>query len=178
MSSFRGKNKCYEDTLNLLSKMITHAAYVHGMIQLMFGLGLDPSYYDFHRGETSLIKFVRVGSLESERLEGMSDLGADLYTLYTEDFKFLTELSVPVINHVSDFSGTALHEAVKLRRVEFVKILLELGANTSLQDHNGNTPLEMVYQDDGYLHDEDRLECGELIKAHNRKLLATEGIKL
>lgn len=76
-----------------------------------------------------------VAELHQAILDGQTDTARGLLDRYM--------LPYP-LNSLPDKQSTLLHDAIKLRRTEIVRILLKHGADANAQDKSGNTPLAIV----------------------------------
>jgi len=58
-----------------------------------------------------------------------------------EIFKILLKKDIKINNQESDYGLSILHQVILLNNIEFIKEIINKGANINLQDYNGNTPL-------------------------------------
>ncbi|XP_075064576.1 uncharacterized protein LOC142152150 [Mixophyes fleayi] len=119
--------------------MYTHAASADQC-------GNTPLHYAAHANHLdTVIKLLKDGSkILSTNGSGLTPLhfaafGGNVQVLET----FISE-SPHVINLQSIKGSSLLHEAVRGKSIETVKFLLSKGANTNLQDQEGNTPLHLA----------------------------------
>jgi ankyrin repeat protein len=99
-------------------------------IKLMFDCGGD-----IHRGQL-LHRAIRRENDIIEVLTMLLEKGAPLNAIMYQEHKF----SRVILDYLGP--GTALHRAAELGRVDVVRYLLNRGADTTILDTKGRTPLE------------------------------------
>ncbi|KAJ6781910.1 hypothetical protein PWT90_09879 [Aphanocladium album] len=67
--------------------------------------------------------------------------------------QMLADVAKVQINQQDEYGRTALHYACKLKRVELIEALLALGADMSIKDNNGRTPLHAFAEERAGRHE-------------------------
>lgn len=67
-----------------------------------------------------------------------------------DDLKFIHNYTKKeLINHKDINGNTALHKAVKAKKINNIFYLLEHGSNTLIKDNNNNLPIDLLMSKDG-----------------------------
>lgn len=95
-----------------------------------------------------------------------------------DDLKFIHNYTKKELFNHRDINGcTALHKAVRARKINNVYYLLEHGASVLIKDNNDNLPIDLLVNKDGKKHHTSE-EIKKLLLAFEEKEIADNRIKM
>ena len=109
--------------------------------------GDAPLVMSAYEGHTEITKLLLEAGADVKAVDpGMkaTALHAAAYAGRTEDAKLLVQHHIDIDKQGPVNGYTALHDAIWQNNVDVAKVLIEAGANLTLKNHSGQTPLDFA----------------------------------